>query len=64
MCFLLFLIYFIYIYRFLETATVLEKNLSLFQFFCEHVDIITTIIEYLKYYGTKFAIKKLDMLGR
>ncbi|XP_029172367.1 uncharacterized protein LOC114941513 [Nylanderia fulva] len=39
--------------RFLEAASVIEKNLSLFQFACEHVDVVTTIIEYLTTFGAK-----------
>lgn len=52
------------VYRFLETAAIIKKNLSLFQSFCEHVDIVTTIIEYLEYYGIKFLIDKFDKFGR
>ncbi|KMQ86412.1 hypothetical protein RF55_14600 [Lasius niger] len=40
--------------RFFETVFVIEKNLSLFQSVCEHVDVVTTIIEYLNSFGAKF----------
>lgn len=40
--------------RFLEIASVIEKNLRLFQSACKHVDIVTTIIEYLTNFGVKF----------
>ena len=51
----------------------MEKNLSLFQSVCKHVDIITTIIEYLnnigmqlmfgnKYGNVIFIIKKDKLL--
>ncbi|KAM0734670.1 Long-chain-aldehyde dehydrogenase [Formica fusca] len=42
--------------RFLETASVMKKNLSLFQSVCEHVDIVTTIIEYLTNFGVKLML--------
>jgi len=41
------------IYRFLKAASIIKKNLSLFQSVCYHVDIITTIIEYLNNVGVK-----------
>ena len=51
----------------------MEKNLSLFQSVCKHVDIITTIIEYLnnigmqlmfdnKYGNVIFIIRKVKLL--
>lgn len=42
--------------RFLETASVIEKNLFLFQSACKHVDVVTTIIEYLTNFGVKFDL--------
>jgi hypothetical protein len=36
------------------TASIIEKNLSLFKSVCEHVDVIATIIEYLKHFGARF----------
>ncbi|GAB1862237.1 Aldehyde dehydrogenase domain-containing protein [Camponotus japonicus] len=42
--------------RFLETASVIEKNLSLFQSVCKHVDVVTTIIEYLTNFGVKLSL--------
>ncbi|XP_071651241.1 uncharacterized protein [Temnothorax longispinosus] len=43
--------------RFLKTASVMEKNLSLFKAAdVECTDIITTIIKYLNYFGTKFML--------
>lgn len=61
------------IYRFLKVASVMEKNLSLFRSVCKHVDIITTIIEYLnnigmqlmfdnKYGNVVFIIRKDKLL--
>ncbi|XP_014472333.1 PREDICTED: uncharacterized protein LOC106743216 [Dinoponera quadriceps] len=47
--------------RFLEMATVIEKNLPLFQSYCRHVDIVSTIIEYLKYYSMKFVINEVEV---
>ncbi|XP_077263301.1 uncharacterized protein LOC143898078 isoform X2 [Temnothorax americanus] len=41
--------------RFLKTASVMEKNLSLFKA-VEFTDIITTIIKYLNYFGIKFML--------
>jgi len=51
----------------------MEKNLSLFQSVCKHVDIITTIIEYLNNIGMQlmfdnkngnviFIIRKVKLL--
>ncbi|XP_011160878.2 uncharacterized protein LOC105196565 isoform X1 [Solenopsis invicta] len=40
--------------RFFMTASIIEKNLSLFKSVCEHVDVIATIIEYLKHFGARF----------
>lgn len=40
--------------RLLETASVIEKNLSLFQSVCEHVDVVSAIIEGLITFGTEF----------
>ncbi|XP_050463343.1 uncharacterized protein LOC126857710 isoform X2 [Cataglyphis hispanica] len=42
--------------RFIETAFVIKNNLSLFQSVCRHVDIVTTIIEYLTNFGAKFML--------
>ncbi|XP_024883464.1 uncharacterized protein LOC112462105 isoform X2 [Temnothorax curvispinosus] len=42
--------------RFLKTASVMEKNLSLFKADVEFTDIITTIIKYLNYFGMKFML--------
>ncbi|XP_036144802.1 uncharacterized protein LOC105836166 isoform X2 [Monomorium pharaonis] len=38
------------------TASIIEKNLSLFKSVSEHVDVITTIIKYLNYFGTRFML--------
>ncbi|XP_011700263.1 PREDICTED: uncharacterized protein LOC105457345 [Wasmannia auropunctata] len=46
--------------RFLKAASVIKKNLSLFQSACDHVDTITTIIEYLSNIGMKFTLDKYD----
>ncbi|KYM94791.1 hypothetical protein ALC62_14386, partial [Cyphomyrmex costatus] len=40
--------------RFLKAASIIEKNVSLFNSVCEHVDIVTTILEYLTNFGVKF----------
>lgn len=42
------LLYFsFYIYRFVQAASVIENNLSVFKSASDHVDIVTTIIDYL-----------------
>ncbi|XP_018301876.1 uncharacterized protein [Mycetomoellerius zeteki] len=40
--------------RFLKAASIIEKNLFLFNSACKHVDIVTTILEYLTNFGVKF----------
>lgn len=43
--------------RFFETASLIEQNFSVFVSLCEHVDVVTTLIEYLNYYGAKFLFE-------
>lgn len=45
-------------YRFFETATVIETNLFLFVPICKHIDVVTAITEYLNYYGAQFMFNQ------
>ncbi|CAL1687934.1 unnamed protein product [Lasius platythorax] len=44
-------------HRFLHTASLIKENLNLFMSFCEHVDVITTIIDYFVYYGMRSKLE-------
>lgn len=48
---------FLYVCRFLHTASLIKENLNLFMSFCEHVDVITTIIDYFVYYGMRSKLE-------
>ncbi|XP_029155560.1 uncharacterized protein LOC114928493 isoform X2 [Nylanderia fulva] len=43
--------------RFFETASLIEKHFKAFVAFCEHVDVVTALIEYLNYYGAKILFE-------
>ncbi|XP_071628587.1 uncharacterized protein [Temnothorax longispinosus] len=42
--------------RFSQTASIIERNLSVFKSACDHVDIVTTILNYLYNVGVKLMI--------
>ncbi|XP_050456117.1 uncharacterized protein LOC126853942 [Cataglyphis hispanica] len=44
--------------RFFNTATIIEANLFYFVSICKHVDVVTAIVEYLKYYGAEFILNQ------
>ncbi|XP_025264731.1 uncharacterized protein LOC112638042 [Camponotus floridanus] len=43
-------------YRFFETATLIKKNLRIFMAACEHVDVITTIVDYFIHFAVTFKL--------
>ncbi|XP_029155564.1 uncharacterized protein LOC114928495 isoform X3 [Nylanderia fulva] len=43
--------------RFFETASLIKKHFKAFVAFCEHVDVVTALIEYLNYYGAKILFE-------
>lgn len=47
-----------HLYRFFETATIIETNLFFFVPICKHIDVVTAIIEYLNYYGAQFMFNE------
>lgn len=47
-----------YLYRLFNTATIIEANLFYFVSICKHVDVVTTIVEYLNYYGAEFLFNQ------
>lgn len=49
-------IFIIFFYRFFETATLIKKNLRVFMAACEHVDVITTIIDYFIHFAVSFKL--------
>jgi len=42
--------------RFAKTVSIIKKNLSVFKAVCNHMDLVTTIIDYLNYYSITFAL--------
>ncbi|XP_012234769.1 uncharacterized protein [Linepithema humile] len=48
--------------RLLETASIIEKNLSLFQSVFKHIDTVSTIIQFLQHFGNtkQMACKAID----
>ncbi|XP_029176371.1 uncharacterized protein LOC114944571 [Nylanderia fulva] len=44
-------------HRFLNIASLMEKNLNYFMSVCEHVDIVLNILDYLYYYGAIFMLE-------
>ncbi|XP_024877054.1 uncharacterized protein LOC112457946 [Temnothorax curvispinosus] len=44
--------------RFLQAASIVEKNSSVFKSACGHVDIVTTILEYLHTIGVKLTLNE------
>ncbi|XP_024888096.1 uncharacterized protein LOC112464995 isoform X1 [Temnothorax curvispinosus] len=40
--------------RFLQTASIIKKNLTVFKSACDHVDIVTIILDFLHTIGVKF----------
>lgn len=55
---IIFNVFFLYLYRFFETASIIEQNLSLFASLCKHIDIVTALVEYLNYYGAQFMFNE------
>ncbi|XP_072752474.1 uncharacterized protein [Anoplolepis gracilipes] len=43
-------------HRFHKTATLIKRNLKVFMAGCEHIDVITTIVDYLIYFAVNFKI--------
>ncbi|KAM0726620.1 hypothetical protein ACS0PU_007804 [Formica fusca] len=43
-------------HRFFHTASLIEKHLNLFKSVCEHVDIITSVLNYLYHFGASFLL--------
>lgn len=48
--FVIFNILFLYIYRLQKLIDVIQQNILLFKSVCRHVDVISTILEYLSNY--------------
>ncbi|CAL1687931.1 unnamed protein product [Lasius platythorax] len=44
-------------YRFSETASLIHKNWTVFMAVCDHVDVITTIIDYFNHFGVGSRLK-------
>lgn len=44
------------VYRFFETATLMKRNLRVFMAASEHVDVITTIIDYFIHFAVTFKL--------
>ncbi|XP_070162468.1 uncharacterized protein [Polyergus mexicanus] len=40
--------------RLSETALIMQDNILLFLSVCEHIDVVNSIIDYLKYFSTQF----------
>lgn len=50
----IYLFSFNFFYRLSETAFLIQDNFLLFASVCEHIDVVNSIINYLKYFSVQF----------